>query len=418
LAWLGHAPRHTLLPVNQARRAFRWRRLMSRPRVVALVVVLVAGASVGTWMGLRSTASTPSYQLVPAITTTLSQTLSVTGTIEPAATATLSFSAQGTVTAVEVTVGQHVTDGQVLATMSSPTLQEQADQASAALAQDQATLSQDETSGASSAQIAADQASVASDQSQVDAANSALSGATLVASISGIAATVGYTAGEQLAGSGGGGGGSGGSGSGGGSGGGGSGGSGSSSPSITIVSSNDVVHANVNASVVNEIKAGDQAVIIPEGGGPPVQGTLASISLVANTSTGVAIYPVVIDVTGTPSGLFGGASAAVTIIYKQAANVLAVPTAALNPGPGGRSTVQVMVGGRQVTRTVTTGITSGGLTQVTGGLSAHEKVVVNIVRIGSGPDSGFPRGVIIGPGGGRVVFQGGGTGGAQLPGGG
>jgi multidrug efflux pump subunit AcrA (membrane-fusion protein) len=403
---------------------------MSRPRVVALVVVLVAGASVGTWLGLRSTASTLSYQLVPAISTTLSQALSVTGTIEPATTATLSFSAQGTVTAVDVTVGQHVTDGQVLATMSSPTLQEQADQANATLAQDQATLSQDQASGASSAQIAADQASIASDQSQVDAAKSALSGATLVAPTSGIAATVGYTVGEQLAGGGGGSGGSGGAGSGGSGGsgggggsggsggGGGSGGSGSSSPSITVISSNDVVNANVNASVVNEIKAGDQAVIIPEGGGAPVQGTLASVGLVANTSTGVATYPVVIDVAGTPSGLFGGASASVSIIYKRAANVLAVPTAALNPGPGGRSTVQVMIGGRQVTRTVTTGITSGGLTQVTGGLSAAEKVVVYIVRFGGGRNPGFPRGVIIGPGGGRVVFRGGGPGGAPLPGGG
>jgi membrane fusion protein, macrolide-specific efflux system len=385
---------------------------MSWPRVVALVVVLVAGTSVGAWMGLRSTASTPSYQLVPVISTTLSQTLSVTGTIEPATTATLSFSAQGEVTAVDVTAGQHVTDGQVLATMSSPTLQEQADQANATLAQDEATLSEDQASGASSAQIAADQASIASDQAQVNAANSALSGATLVAPTGGIAATVGYTVGQQLAGSGGDGGGGGGLG-----GGGGTGGSGSSSPSITIVSSNDVVNADVNASVVNEIKAGDQAVIIPEGGSAPVQGTLASISLVANTSTGVATYPVVIDVTGTPSGLFGGASASVSIIYKRAVNALAVPTAALNPGPGGRTTVQVMVGGRQVTRNVTTGITSGGLTQVTGGLSAAEKVVVNIVRIGGGPNPGFPGGVRIGPGGGKVIFVGG-LGGAQLPGGG
>ncbi len=392
---------------------------MSRPRVVALVMVLLAGASVGTWMGLRSTASTLSYQLVPAISTTLSQTLSVTGTIEPATTSTLSFSAQGTVTAVDVTVGQHVTDGQVLATMSSPTLQEQADQANATLAQDQATLAQDQASGASSAQIAADQASVASDQAQVVAANSALSGATLVAPNSGIAATVGYTVGQQLTGSGGAGGGSGGSGGGGGSGGsgggGGSGGSGSTSPSITVISSNDVVNANVNASVVNKIKVGDEAVIIPEGGGAPVQGTLASVGLVANTSTGVATYPAVIDVTGTPSGLFGGASASVSIIYKQVVHALAVPTAALNPAPGGRSTVQVMVGGRQVTRTVTTGITSGGLTQVTSGLSAAEKVVVDIVRIGGDRNPGFPPGVPIGPGSGRVVFQGGG---AQLPGGG
>jgi membrane fusion protein, macrolide-specific efflux system len=77
-----------------------------------------------------------------------------------------------------------------------------------------------------------------------------------------------------------------------------------------------------------------------------------------------------------------------------------------------------MVGGRQVTRNVTTGITSGGLTQVTGGLSAAEKVVVSIVRIGGGLNPGFPGGVRIGPGGGRVVIREGGLGGAQLPGGG
>jgi membrane fusion protein, macrolide-specific efflux system len=373
-------------------------------------MVLIIGGSLGAWLATRSTASTTSDRLVAVSKTTLSQSLSTTGTIEPASTSTLAFGAQGEVTAVKVTVGQHVTGGQVLATMSSPSLQAQVDEAEATLAQDQARLSGDQASGASSAQVAADQASVSADQSQLDSANSALSGTTMVAPASGIVTAVGYTTGQQLAGAGGGGGGSGG-GSGGGGGGdsGGGGSSGSPGQSITVVSSNDVVDASVDASVVSEIKTGDQAGIIPEGGGAPVNGTVGSIGLVANTSSGVATFPVVIDVTGTPPGLYAGASASVSIVYKQVQNALVVPTAAINPGPGGQSTVQVMTNGQQVTRNVTTGLTTGGLTQVTSGLSAGDTVVVNIVTISPGVsgNQGPPKGrVFVGPGGGVQFNQG------------
>lgn len=371
------------------------------------LAVLVAGGSTGAWLATRSTASAASYRLTQATTTTLSQSLSTTGTIEPATTSTLSFSAQGQVTAVDVAVGQHVSQGQVLATMTSPTLQAQDDQAQATLAQDQARLSDDQASGASSAQIAADQASVSSDQSQLDSANSALAGATLTAPASGIVTTVGYAVGEQIAGAGGG------SGSGDSSSGGG-GGSGGTTASIIVVSADDVVNASVSASLVNEIKTGDQSAIMPEGGGAPVTGTVASIGLAASTSSGVATFPVVIDVTGSTNGLFAGASASVSVIYKQIKNALVVPTAALSPGPGGQNTVQVMVNGHQVTRNVSTGITSGGLTQVTKGLSPGETVVVNLVTItgvggGNGPVFGGPGGGFhnIGPAKG-VIIQGGG----------
>jgi len=63
-----------------------------------------------------------------------------------------------------------------------------------------------------------------------------------------------------------------------------------------------------------------------------------------------------------------------------------------------------MVNGHLVTRDVTTGLTTGGLTQITSGLTAGEEVVVNLVNIspGSGNGPGGGSGVFIGPGG-RVV---------------
>jgi membrane fusion protein, macrolide-specific efflux system len=391
---------------------FRPRRLLSWPLVIAPVAVLVAVASVGAWLATRSPASAAQqYRLVPVSKTTLSQSLSTTGTVEPQTTANLSFSAQGAVTAVDVTVGQHVADGQTLATMNSPSLQQQLAQAKSTLDSDESKLVSDESSGASGAQITADQATVSADQSQVTTATEALSGATLTSPVNGIVTSVGYTNGEQLAGGGGGGGGGGASGGGGGSGGGGSGGGSSGGP-ITVVSSTDVINASVDASVVNEIKTGDQAEITSEGTAP-VTGTVASIGLIASTSSGVATFPVVINVTGSTSGLYAGASATVSVIYKQVADALVVPTAAIQSGPGGSSIVHVMRGGQQVAVNVSTGIESGGLTQITSGLSSGEQVVVDIVTINPGSPGGG-SGVFIGPGrakvfgGGPVQINGGG----------
>jgi membrane fusion protein, macrolide-specific efflux system len=400
---------------RRARRLFfRPRSLVSWPGVTLPAAILVAGGSVGAWLATRSPASaSPSYIDAPVVATTMRQALSSSGTITPATTSTLSFGASGQVTAVDATVGEKVTKGETLATMYSATLKAQVAQAEATLAGDQARLSQDEASSASSAQIAADQATVNVDQSQLDTAKAALSGATLTSPIDGIVTTVGYTAGEQVSGSGGGGsgggggGGSGGGGGGGDQGGGGSGGSGGggsgggssgSSSSITVVSTNDVIDASVAAAVVDRIKTGDQVVIFSEGAA--ATGTVASIGLIADTSSGVATFPVVIDVTGTPPGLYSGASATVSIIYNQLTDVLAVPTAAVQISATGKDFVYVVVNGGRVARDVTTGLTSGGLTQITRGLTAGEQVVVNIPRITAPAGSGN----LPGPFGGRKVF--------------
>jgi macrolide-specific efflux system membrane fusion protein len=403
--------------------------LRPRTALTAGVVIVVAAASFGAWAVTRPTApGAPSYLLVAAARTTMRQALSSTGTIEPATTATLSFGAPGEITAVQAKVGQHVTQGQTLATMDSATLKAQAAQATAGLAGAQSQLAQDEASSASNPQLTADQASVNAAQSQVDSANAALSGTVLTAPIDGIVTTVGLTVGPTAGGGGDGTGGgadvgsegAGDTGSGGDSGGGGdtsdaggggdaegssgsgSTGSGSSASSITVISAHDVIDADVDASQVGQIKTGDQVVITTNGAPGPVAGRVASIGLTADTSSGVATFPLVIDVTGTPSGLYAGASATVSIIYNQLTGVLAVPTAAVRPS-GGRTVVYTMVHGRQVARPVTIGLTTGGQTQITSGLTAGERVVVAIPRDagrGSRGNSGGGNVFLFGPGGG------------------
>jgi membrane fusion protein, macrolide-specific efflux system len=126
---------------------------------------------------------------------------------------------------------------------------------------------------------------------------------------------------------------------------------------------------------------------------------------------------VVTAAPNTPSGLYSGATATVSIIYNKLTDVLAVPTAAVQISNTGKDFVYAVVNGRQVARDVTTGLTNAGLTQITSGLTAGERVVVDIPRIatpaGPGnlnrPFGGRQKVFFSGPGGaGGVVVQGGG----------
>ncbi len=117
-----------------------------------------------------------------------------------------------------------------------------------------------------------------------------------------------------------------------------------------------------------------------------VYGTVGSIGLLASTTSGVSTFPVVIDVTGSPAGLFGGSSATVSIITEELQNVIVVPTAAIQYS-GNNTTVTLDSNGNKVTQTVQIGAASGGQTQVTSGLSVGDKIYVTEVTIRGGTGS-------------------------------
>jgi multidrug efflux pump subunit AcrA (membrane-fusion protein) len=155
---------------------------------------------------------------------------------------------------------------------------------------------------------------------------------------------------------------------------------------------------------------GDQAVITPNGSTTPVYGTVSQITPLATQSSGVASFPVTVAITGTPPGLFAGASAQVSMVVQQTSNVLTVPTSAVH-NVGSRSFVNVLQGGKQVTRTVTTGATDAARTQITSGLSSGDQVVL------ANLNASVPSGSSTRPGG-AGGFGGGGFGGGGFGGGG
>ena len=398
---------------------FLVRRVRARPWLSALLALVVVVAGVGSfwWNGRNSKASAaPSYRLVAASLGTVRQSLSSSGTIEPAVQDALNFAVSGRVTSVRVTAGQRVAAGAVLATVDSASLKADLAQARASLASAQARVSADST--ASSSQLAADAAAVTAAQGQVASAQSSLAEANLTSPIAGVVAAVDLTAGEQVSGSSGssgsGGSGSGGSGSGGGSGGTGSGGgitgagstsaaaSTSSTGQVLVISDNSwILNAGVDDTQVGLLAVGDQAEITgttatgtaagrtPTGataGGSAtgaatgtVYGTISSIGLIASSSSGVASYPVVIKVTGNPAGLHAGATGTVSMIYRQLANVLTVPSTAVHQVKG-TSVVYELSAGKQVAHTVTVGLSAGDTTQITAGLVEGSQVVVALPR--------------------------------------
>ena len=426
-------------------RRYRW--------PIAGIVVVVIAAAIALPLWLTSSSSTPAglsitTVTVPVTTGTIQQTVASSGTLEPSSQANLNFAVSGTVTAVNVKAGQTVTAGQVLATVDTTALSEQLSAAQAQLTSAQDRLASDQAASAAQSTLDSDQASVTSAESLVSTAQTNLNDASLTSTIAGTVASVNLTVGELVtgsgtgtgsSGSGSGGAGTGASGTGGsgssgsGSSGAGSSGSGSSSGQITVIGTDSyIVNATVDDTQIGQIATGDQVdVTLGSGSGSSatatpgaastsstssssmIYGTVGSISLVGSQSSNVTTFPVVIDITGNPSGLYAGASANVSIIVKQLNNVTEVPTNAISYTSSGQATVTEVVNGSHVVKDVTVGAAENGETQILNGVSAGTKVIERQVTF-KAPGGGI--GGLLGPGaGGRT---GGFRGGGGFPGGG
>lgn len=412
-----------------------------RRRLLASLLALVAaaGIAIGTWEATRGgstkSAITVSSQQVKVTTGTIKETVSASGTIQPAQQANLNFAVSGTVTAVDVASGQKVTKGQTLATVNSTALQDQVAAAQATLSADESKLTSDTSAAAATSQLDSDQAAVTSAQLAVSTAQTNLADAALASTINGTVASVSLTVGQQVSASGttattpsSSGTGATGSGTGGGGGGAGGGASGQNSASsassaasssssttsaqIVVVSTSSYsVSTTVDVTQVGQVKAGDQAVITPSGSTTAVYGTVSSVGLIATGTSGVSSFPVTIAVTGTPTGLYAGATATVSIVTQQLNNVTEVPTAALSYA-NGQATVTVVQGGKQITQPVTTGASASGFTQITSGVKTGQTIIERVVKFNAIGAAGNILGGTGAAGGARGGFGGGGFGGA------
>ena len=168
---------------------------------------------------------------------------------------------------------------------------------------------------------------------------------------------------------------------------------------------------NTPTTVDNNQAQNGQAALGQQAQTTTATGTVTSVGAIASNTSGVAQFPVVVTLNNTPQGFFAGSTVNVSITYNQLTNVLEVPTLAITRTNGAAS-VTVSENGKKSERAVTTGVTSGGFTQITGGLNRGELVVVTIpTQVANAANNAGRTGTGTGGGGGGFRGGGGGAGG-------
>jgi HlyD family secretion protein len=198
------------------------------------------------------------------------------------------------------------------------------------------------------------------------------------------------------------------------------------------------VHTNVAESDIGRLKPGMRVTFTVDAyPGEPFRGAIRDIRNAPQVVSNVVTYDAVIDVDNPDLKLKPGMTATVSVVTDRRRDVLAVPNAALRfrpegavpPGAGGgqganaerrrpdgqgagrerrrerggdedggpppvvKRTLYVLVNGEPVAREVTTGLTDGRLTEITGGeLKEGEQVITGIVGASQGGQRGQQRG--------------------------
>ena len=389
--------------------------------VVAVVLAVLAVAEIGP----PTSSARTSTQTVTAEQGVVQSTVTGSGNIEAGTDLDVNFQTSGTLSSVDVQVGQHVEKGQLIATLDQSSAQLTLDQAqqNLAAAEDQlssaesassttsgsstgASTSSSSTSGStgttSSAQsIASAQAAVDSAQASVDNAQAALNATKLYAPVSGtIVSLAGLSPGDTVsAGSTGdaatttSSGSSGTSTSSGSSAGSSSGTTGSVGGSGTSTSSSassgsasspfaEIVNTNTmtmtvafSESDVDQLKVGQTATVTPDAlTGVELGARVTAISPVGTTSSNVVSYDVTLTLEQNDSGVKPGMSASAAVVVDQAQGIT-VPNAAVS-GTGSLATVTVLDNGKPTQQQVAVGLRGDSRTRIVSGLKAGEQVLI------------------------------------------
>ncbi|WP_069804787.1 efflux RND transporter periplasmic adaptor subunit [Thermogemmatispora onikobensis] len=422
--------------------------------VVVVVLLLAAGGALAYMHQMAQ--QQPQYTQATVTTGNLAVTVSGTGPVMPRAQYNLNFpsSVGGQISEIDVQVGQHVTKGQVLAKVNSPSLQDAVTQAQQAVNNAQTAYNDAVNSGAAQSQLDQLQGQLQSAEDQLAAAQHNLSQTVLTAPSDGtivaINGTVGQTPGTTNSSSGS------------------SGSSGSNAFMVLVDTSSLTIAAAVNEADIASVQVGQPASFtVAAYPNRTFHATVSSVDILGQSSSNVVSYTV--DLTVDQSSLNGahiypGMTATVNITTQQRIGVLLVPNQALTftneavqvgaisrqtlaqvyrnagisfgqgnanstggtsasgtSGNGGSSSstrvVLTLRNGQLTPVVIQTGLTNGTYTEVTSGLQDGDQVVVSATggvfsnlsttSTGSG-SSGLGGGNGFGGGGARFFGGGGG----------
>jgi macrolide-specific efflux system membrane fusion protein len=343
---------------------------------IAIAAIVLGVSNLGT----TTSSARTSKQVVAAVDGVVQSTVSGTGNVEPGVEDDVNFATSGTLTSVHVKVGQHVTKGELLATLdpSAAKLTLAAARATLTAARDELTSAEDDKSasstGSSAATVDSDEVQVESDEATVTADEKAVAETKLYAPVSGtIAATAGDTVGEAVTGT---------------STSSDSGSSTTSTDTTTSATSSNTAFAEIinsktmtltvslSESDISEVKVGQSATVsFTALSGVELAARVTSISPVGTESNNVVSYDATLTIYQQNSKVLPGMSATASIVTSQVQGVT-VPSDAVTNASGTSGTVEVEKNGKAVKTRVVVGLKGSDRDQIVSGLKAGQDVVV------------------------------------------
>lgn len=137
------------------------------------------------------------------------------------------------------------------------------------------------------------------------------------------------------------------------------------------------VTAPISSNDIALVKKGQKATVTAAGSTRTLKASVASVGLIAETSSGASTFPARITIAGKHDDLFMGASNTVAITVKSFTDILTVPTAAIDSRDG-TTVVTKLVDGQEEVIPITMGETFGQQTQVTSGLVEGDQIVYTV----------------------------------------
>ncbi len=244
------------------------------------------------------------------------------------------------------------------------------------------------------AQIASDQAAIDTAQAQLTNAEQSLKEATLTSPIDGTVVSVSISVGDSVS-------------------------AGSSTETITVIGTNSFeAQSTLDSSQVPSVTVGQSATVRVDGVDRVLAATVVQVGPVESSSSGYS-YPVVVSLPASAGTLHAGAAASITIATGRVADVVAVPTSAVQT-LGSRTYVLVLAKGELTRKVVTVGMVGDEYTQVLSGLMPGQGVVLadyseSVPSSSTNTVSGI--GNLLGGGGGGLPSGFGGAGSFRLGGG-
>lgn len=253
---------------------------------------------------------------------------------------------------VDAKVGDHVSKGQVLATLNSDVSSIQLDNAQ--MAYDDALRNQEqnmalfEAGAVSQAQMDQLEMAVRSAANTLAQAELAQNYATVTAPISGTVVSCSADVGSYAS---------------------------AQSPMFVIANVDELeISAGVNELNVGKIKVGQQVdVLVSSASSKSFKGNIKEISKVMDMNT--KNYPITISFNNSGGKIMAGMYAEVRLVTERANGVIVVPTQAIINRDGARY-VYVEENGQAVEREITTGLNDGNSYVATKGLAIGERLIV------------------------------------------